>query len=328
LTDAHGALGDFIRAVAALEPRDSAAVAAVQDMLGLHRRPPVAEPARDVGPWHGSLPASETELAVAKPPREVKLDEDAQHSATVRSGDRQPARLRLVRPASGKPAPPAWVTVPGPRISAEPAVRYTPPAEPLFGGVRLRALLTAVLATDVSEGELDISEVIRRICARRPIAELPRLDVPTLRRGVQLLVDVGRGMDPYAQDRNPLVSHVRGIVPGDRISVLYFVGCPGRGCGAGPRKKWSPWRPPSSGTPVVALTDVGIGGPIFDPERGQTSEWLDFASQLKGLGNPLAALVPYSADRWPIPLTKVMLFLHWSERASARQVTHARRRRR
>ena len=323
---AHGILGDFIRAVATLEPRDSAAISAVQDMLGLHRSPPLVEATRDLGPWHASLPASEVGLAVATPPRAV--DEDAQPPTRARSGDGQPALLRLIRPASGRPAPPAWVTSPGPRISAEPCLLHVPSVDPLFGGVRLRALLTAILATDVSEGELDISEVIGRICALRPITDLPRRDVPTLRRGVQLLVDVGQGMDPYAQDRNPLVTYVRGIVPSDRVSVLYFVGCPTRGCGAGPRKTWHPWRPLSCGTPVVALTDLGIGGPIFDSERGRISEWLDFALRLKRLGNPLAALVPYSADRWPIPLTKVMLLLHWSERASARQVTHARRRRR
>jgi hypothetical protein len=317
-----------MRAVAALEPRGPAAIAAVQDMLGLQRRSPVAESARDVGPWHGSLPVPGIELVSAQPPLEVKAAADAQPSAAVRPLDRRPARLRLTRAASGKPTPPAWVTIPGPRISVESTVRNTPSAEPLFGGTRLRALVAAVLAIDVFEGELDISEVITRICARRPIAELPRLRVPTLRRGVQLLVDVGQGMDPYAQDRSLLVSYVRGIVPSDQISVLYFIGCPGRGCGPGPRKEWSRWHRPSLGTPVVALTDLGIGGSIFDPERGQTNEWLDFALQLKGLGNPLAALVPYSADRWPIPLTKVMLLLHWSERASARQVTHARRTRR
>ena len=328
MTIAAGTLGDCIRAIAALEPGRLETIAAVQDMLGLQHGPPVAETTRDIGPWHGSLPASEIGSAIAQLPREVKLAPDAQPSAAARPGNHRPARLRLIQTAPGKPTPPAWVTDPGPRMLTGSRVLHPPPAEPLFGGARLRALLIAVLATDVSEGELDIPEVIRRICTRRPIAEVPRLQVPTLRRGVQLLVDVGRGMDPYAQDRNLFVSHVRGIVPSDQISVLYFVGCPGRGCGAGARKKWSQWHPPGRGTPVIALTDLGIGGPIFEPERGQTDEWLKFALQLKGFGNPLAALVPYSANRWPIQLTKVMLLLHWSERASARQVMHARRTRR
>jgi hypothetical protein len=135
-------------------------------------------------------------------------------------------------------------------------------------------------------------------------------------------------MDPYAPDREALAASLRHILPDDRIDLFHFIGCPNRGCSSGPRSEWLPWRPPSQGTPVVALTDLGIGGSIFDNERGLTSEWLTFASRVETLGCPLIALVPYAADRWPARLARRMRLLHWSERATTRQITHARRKRR
>jgi hypothetical protein len=360
-------IGDFLRAMKALHPRDPTTIMAIQDMLGLTRPPPVAEPAKDLGPWKKLLPTRipvhQKQPAGNVPERQAQSELDALHprdpttimaiqdmlgltrpaviAEPVGAGpeperqpqpeslDRIPAVLRLVREGTGRPDPPAWLTVPGEIVSSQPPIVSGPPTEPepLFGGITRRAVLTAVFATDVPEGDLDLELIIELVSARRPIPDLPRWPVPTLRQGVQLLLDLGQGMDPYANDRDSLADCLSDILPNDRISILHFVGCPNRGCGSGPRDDWLPWQPLIRGTPVVAVTDLGIGAAPFDSERAQTSEWLAFASRLKAAGCPLAALVPYGADRWPPRLDRAMRLLHWSERATPRQMAHARRRR-
>jgi hypothetical protein len=236
--------------------------------------------------------------------------------------------MELVGQRSDRPEAPAWLQAHGALVSTEPSTRSAPAIEPLFRSETRLALLAALLATDADEGDLDLELILERLSQLRPIEELPRLPVPTLQRGVQVLLDVGQGMDPYAEDRDSFAGWLGGILPNDRVSVLQFVGCPSRGCGIGPRSEWSPWVPPNRGTPVLALTDLGINGPIFDTERGQMREWLAFARRLEALGCPFAALLPYAANRWPPRLARAMRLLHWSERANTRQVTYARRRRR
>jgi hypothetical protein len=327
VTPQAGTIGDFLRAVTALRPRDAATLMAVRDMLGFARLPAVAEPIKDLGPWQGSIPASNRIQAHLEATGDPGARPQPERQAQPESSDRIPAILRLVREGTGRPEPPAWLTAPGEIVSSQPPLLPALPNEPLFGGTTRRALVTAILATDAPEGDLDLELIVERVSALHPIVELPRRAVPTLRQGVQLLLDFGQGMDPYADDRDSLAASLGDILPNDRIAVLHFAGCPTRGCGSGPREDWRPWHPPIRGTPVLALSDLGIGGPAFDSERARTSEWLAFASRAKAIGCPLAALVPYAADRWPPRLARAMRLLHWSERATTRQMTHTRRRR-
>jgi hypothetical protein len=325
-----GALGDFLRAAWAVGSRDPETVAAIRDMLGLRRPHPLAEAISSLPPRQSSFPPS----GAAAKPRVEPASETANATAGRADGadrtpsDRLPARLTQTRQGGGRQSPPVWLAAPvGEAPSAEPA-SDPPEIAPLFGGVTASAILAAVLSTEAPEGDLDLDPILDRISRRMPFAEIPRRPIPTLRRGVQLLLDVGHGMDPFALDQKSFVASLRRVVPDDRIELLHFVGCPSRRCGAGPRKNWSPWRPPAHGTPVLALTDLGIGGSILDAERSGAAEWLEFALRVKAFGCRLAGLVPYSADRWPPGLARAMQLLHWSERTSARQIRHARRSRR
>jgi hypothetical protein len=233
-------IGDFVRAVAALRPRDPATIMAIQDMLGLTRPAPVAEPPKDVGPWKELLPSSTRIPVHQEPAANVGVRPESERQAQPESSDRIPAVLRFVREGTGRPEPPTWVTAPGEIVSSQPPMVPGPPAEPLFGGITRRAVLTALCATDTPEGDLDLEPIIELVSARRPITDLPRWPIPTLRQGVQLLLDLGQGMDPYANDRDSLANCLDDILPNDRITVLHFVGCPGRGCGAGARDDWRP----------------------------------------------------------------------------------------
>jgi hypothetical protein len=228
-----------------------------------------------------------------------------------------PATPELQRPvwlAKGDALGPASMAVP------------PPPPPPLFGPPRGRAILTATLATTVEEGDVDIDRVVRTLSERRPLGSLPRRPVPTLRRGVQLLLDIAAGMDPFRPDQTTLRDGLDDVLSDDRLEVLSFAGCPSRGVGPGARHSWRPWEPPPPGTPILAVTDVGIGGDPFDEDRASVGEWLEFAHRVRGDGYVLLALVPYEARRWPAVLTRAMTLLHWSERTTIGEVRRALRR--
>ena len=116
------------------------------------------------------------------------------------------------------------------------------------------------------------------------------------------------------------------ILPEDRINLLYFVGCPSRGCGSGPRNEWSSWRPPKRGTPNSCTHRSRHRRTDFDHRTWPDERMAKLCAAGQTLGQPVAALVPYAADRWPPRLATAMQLLHWSERTTARQVKHARRR--
>jgi hypothetical protein len=177
----------------------------------------------------------------------------------------------------------------------------------------------------VEEGDLDIERIIASVSTGEPLKYLPRLPVPTLRRGVQLLLDVGQCMDPFAEDQRGLVRALDDVLADDRLEVLSFNGCPTRGVRNESESNYRAWRPPPHGVPLLAVTDLGIGGPMLDRERPTTAEWLFFAHRVREAGYDIVVFVPYEATRWPRRLQSAMKLIHWSERTTVGAVRRALR---
>ena len=154
-----------------------------------------------------------------------------------------------------------------------------------------------------------------------PVRQLPRLHRPTLRRGVQVLVDRSQAMIPYARDQAELQEEIRAVVGKENCQVLRFVGCPLRGAGTGPKKSWystpaGTYRVPPPQTVVLLLTDLGIGGPVFEHDSADVPEWLEFAAQLRQAGYRLIAFVPYKASRCPRQLADAITVIQWDRRTT------------
>lgn len=316
-------IGDAIRAMADLEPADDATRTAIREMLGLeqeHHAP--VQPG--VGLWTRSEPvlsnaAREVTSRPYSPPsvRVSRVEKPAPASSSA---------LRPIGTVEGSTGRPAWIEAPGEVMGSAALERPAPPPKPLFGPPSGRAILTAALSTSVAEGEIDIDAIVGTLTEARPVLELPRRLTPTLRRGVQLLVDRGPGMVPFHADQAAFIDAIDDVLSDDRLEVLHFAGCPSRGVGPGPRSDWTDWSAPPPGTPVLAVTDVGLGGSPLDPDCSTPDEWLRFAHHVRDEGCALFALVPWEASRWPPALTRAMTLLHWSERTTVGEVRRAVRR--
>jgi hypothetical protein len=194
------------------------------------------------------------------------------------------------------------------------------PFDPLLLPGWSRAVLSAALSTVAYDGAIEIEAIIPRIATKSPIKWIPRLPRPTMRRGVQLLIDRGPALAPFARDQEWLVEQVRLVAGIDRVEVFEFFTCPTRGGPLDETGEPTSYTPPAMGTVVLAMTDLGIGRPPGWTEWAAESEWLDIAMRLRKAGCPFLALVPYSERRWPTMLASRFKILPFDRRTAASTV--------
>ena len=93
------------------------------------------------------------------------------------------------------------------------------PFEQLLAPRWSRSIVSASLSTPAAEGAIHIESLIQTIAAARPIMRVPRRELPTLRRGVQVIVDAGTGMLPFARDQEALVAELLRVVGEHRVEI-------------------------------------------------------------------------------------------------------------
>ncbi|MCZ4604892.1 hypothetical protein O3S80_14310, partial [Streptomyces sp. Lzd4kr] len=187
-----------------------------------------------------------------------------------------------------------------------------PPLEPLLTERSSTAILNAALTTLVrDDGEPDIDALVEAFARGIPLTRLPRAPRPTLRFGVQVLVDQGDGMQPYRRDQYELARRITGLVGAELTQIRYFADAPNRGTGPASPRTWQPYRPPSPGTRVLLVSDLGVGGPLLHPRRASVVEWYQVCHEIVRAGCTALALVPYPVSRVPAELTPLLSALTW-----------------
>ncbi|NUP31743.1 MAG: hypothetical protein HOU01_08495, partial [Streptomycetaceae bacterium] len=220
--------------------------------------------------------------------------------------------------------PPRWQAPPLPRPERARRGRALP-YQPLIAPRSTAAVLQAALSREIADGEPDIPAAVEMLARCRPLDRLPRRPDRTLRFGVQVLVDHGSGMQPFLRDQDELVTRVQNTVGHERTQVMHFEDSPLLGAGCGPRWSWGDYRPPTPGTPVLALTDLGLGGPAPWPRRGSRREWERLAKGLRRAGCPMVVFLPYPRHRWPTWAADAMRLVPWDRHTTVGWVgTHAR----
>ena len=139
--------------------------------------------------------------------------------------------------------------------------------EPLFVRSWSRELLAAALAQQIPGGPVDERRLVSLIASARPVTKIPRHPRRSLSRGVQVLVDLADGMEPFTRDQSELLEAIRRVVGNSRVQVLQFRDSPTREAGAGPSGPGSPtsrpsrdvrsWRSPISASAVPPFAPSG-----------------------------------------------------------------------
>lgn len=209
-----------------------------------------------------------------------------------------------------------------PRDPVEPLARPTAeraplPLLPLFVPGWTSAIVRAMVSRQVPEGAVDIASLIDTLAHGRPVRRLPRLPVPTMRYGVQVLVDRSTGMQPFRRDQNELLEHFRAVVGPELVKVGYFSGVPQHGTGPGGRWTRTAYVPPEPGRPVLLLSDLGLGGPPEDPGRGTREDWEHFVGLVTRANCGVVALSPYPPRRWPRWMTRLLPLVSWDRTTTA-----------
>jgi hypothetical protein len=308
---AHIFLAELLDGLVQLRIRDAEVAKEVLRMLSLDRLEPGTATTRK-GAWNPEVAKTKDERSSQpSPPPDIPAE-----PAPFLTESRD-VTLRPVKRRASRSDPPKWLLEVA--AVARPAGATPPPAPPapLFPRMQTRAVLTAALATFDADGPLDIPRVVEMLAELQPIRTLPLELTTTTRRGVQVLVDTGVGMGPYRADADQLLPAIESIVTDDQISVYFFSGCPVRGAVARGADEMKPWQAPPRGTPVFALTDLGIGAPPGTEPRATVEEWLSFVDQVAAAGSTVTALVPYGPRRWPRRLAREMPIIHWDRRTTA-----------
>jgi hypothetical protein len=307
-------IGDVLRA---LRATDDASRDRVLELLGF-AVPSVTEPysgqPADQEPSaepDGHQPDTEPPATEVPPvPRSAAEDRGRRPSPT--------ADIPLLTPVRSGFAPAALETsVSLPRVE-ERHLSPTVPYRPLFPPRSTSAILQAALSCQVDEGPIDITALVETVARCKPIPAVPRKHVPTLRFGVQVLVDMGPGMQPFRRDQEEITRQIVKTVGSEKVEVGYFAYSPLRGAGPGPRWTWRPYRPPSRRAPILLLSDLGIGGPRDDFRKSTYPEWRRFLRIAAENESGVVAFVVYPQNRWPGWLATVTHPVVWDRSSTAR----------
>ena len=312
-------LGDLAAAFEVLQPQEPAVQARIARLLGLRTYPAatITPEAQPIG--EGATPGPAAAPAGLPRPMAARTDGRRPRRA-VAAGDRAPIRARVTPLDSAPPADlPDWLDSVEPLPAPPQAASLAPPLAPLVPPLLLRALVSDHLASPVPAGQVDVDRLVDIVARAEPIRDIPRRPVPSLRHGVQVLVDIGPGMAPFAEDQGRLLEDVRNLVGVDSLAVYWFEGCPLRGVYAAGQDAAEPYPPPLPGTTVLLLTDLGIAHTPMDIRPAQPAEWRRFARAVQEAGGRLVAFVPYSPERWPPSLHRIMTIALWDRPLKLRQ---------
>lgn len=188
-----------------------------------------------------------------------------------------------------------------------------------------RGVLIEAAGREVSEGEIDIPETVDRIARGWPLADLPREMTSSVRKGCQVLIDMGAGLLPFAQDARALAEAVRHAIGAEHTQLLSFVDCPTLGAMTEDYRDIA-YRPPENGAMVLALTDLCRGGPRGAVREAAPEDWLKVAKAIADAGSQLVVLNPYPPPRWPEAVADSIAVVHWDRTTRAADVRRIRRR--
>jgi hypothetical protein len=209
---------------------------------------------------------------------------------------------------------PAWLNAVHAILPADSGSFGVPP-EPPLPAMQARSSIATLAATRRPGRSLDVAALVRRSARLQPPTASFLLELRTA-PFVQLLVDRGEGMEPYASDLYFLVAQFMHVAGHDRVERRTFLGTPRRGVDPNALTgKTAKWKRPAPKSLVLVLTDLGIGGPPGSPDRARAGEWRAVAAMVASAQADLKVLTPFPPSRWPAGLAERMRIISWDSLA-------------
>jgi hypothetical protein len=206
-------------------------------------------------------------------------------------------------------------------LKMEAPTGQSPAISPLLSALAGRFIAKELVSSERVGREPDLERLVACLARQELPNPIPLEVRRTLARGVQVLVDRGEGMEPFAADQEAFVDLLRRLVGDALVSVQTIYEAPDRS------DPLHPWDLPPPGTPVLALTDLGLGsrGELSNAER--IAAWRTAAALLAPRRSTMVGLIPYPRDRWPGELAAVVRFAEWDRPTTAAAARLARDRR-
>ncbi len=343
-------MGDLLACLNELAPADDNTAEAIAGLLGFER---IAGPARrPASPVPSASPEQPTPFVPETPaavpdgvgpsaPAQVASPSSAAAPLPSAAPPAKPRREEMVPDGAG-PSASAWVAPPSfpvdrlppiaPRwspdtrddtvtplrlteVDSSPPLAPVPLLSPLAGRFIVQELIISRRPGPVP----DIDRLVEAMARGEIPQPIPWQESRTLARGAQVLVDYGEGMEPFAGDQRALVELVRRLAGEALVEVQTIHESPD------PRDPVDPWTPPPPGTPVLALTDLGLAGRIEQRTPDLVAAWRSAASTLARRGSSLTVLTPYPPARYPTPLASAICLVRWDRPTTTAQARRVRR---
>jgi hypothetical protein len=298
-------ISDLAAAVGALQPADDSTLYAIAGLLGLERTAARALPP----PPKPSHPQQTT-------PASTAVDSDGTPAPSAPG--HLPFTVQELPPLVPQEVPEEIGAGAEPlKLQASvPAARPRP--APLLSPLAARFIAQELVASSRFGPDPDLDRLVDDLARCEIPQPIPLQERRTLALGVQVLLDDGEGMEPFASDQRGMVGLLRRLVGETLVNVRRFYEVPD------PVDPIHPWEPPPPGVPVLALTDLGLGGRV---ERGAVelaAAWQVVAAYLAARGSSLIALVPYPSARWPASLGACMRLVSWDRSTTTPRARQAR----
>ena len=169
-------------------------------------------------------------------------------------------------------------------------ISHPPPMPvPLLSPLAGRFIVQELVTSSRFGPDPDLDRLVDGLARYEIPQPVPLQERRTLALGVQVLVDDGEGMEPFADDQQGMVDLVRRLAGEALVEVRRIHEVPD------PADPVDPWEPPPPGMPVLALTDLGLAGRV---ERGVfdvVTAWQFVAATLAARGSSLVALASLPA---------------------------------
>ncbi|MDX1416887.1 MAG: hypothetical protein R3293_21975, partial [Candidatus Promineifilaceae bacterium] len=303
-------LGDLAQAVTVLQPADPMLHTEIAALLGLRPREAALQILIEQEPTREETVTGEQTVIRDRADPEV-IPASRRKSRRPRPAlSARPVRFTVQLEEEREPESiPSWLaTYDHKQRDAAPNLPPVPLPE-LIPANYIRALLARLLAAPIPEGLVDVEELVETIAHGRPVSYIPRQPIPSLRLGVQLLIDTSESMAPFSEDQDYLLEHIQDLVGSDNLELLWFEKNPLQGVYGENDDDPRAYEPPPHGSKVLLLSDLGLGDRT--PQASSSGLWRRFARIIHEADAYLLALVPYGSWRWPSTLSGILPMLYW-----------------